>query len=166
MEQLSNQIKILSEKLAKLEDSVSKKKAARNEYDKTIKETEAAYVKVTVCYSELIIRFWNQVKHCYKYSKEKQETLLKSELLMYHNCISSVIWRMYFTCHLSYNIYFALHSNAYAISYHFDNSFILLFSIVFSQLFPSKFAIVKLFTVSESMHLGLTPYPSGLERGL
>lgn len=48
MEQLSNQIKILSEKLARLEDSVNKKKAARNEYDKTIKETETAYVKVCV----------------------------------------------------------------------------------------------------------------------
>lgn len=44
---LQNDIRILSERLAKINESLAKKIASRNEYDKTISETEAAYMKVS-----------------------------------------------------------------------------------------------------------------------
>lgn len=45
---IQNDIRILSERLAKINESLAKKIASRNEYDKTISETEAAYMKVSV----------------------------------------------------------------------------------------------------------------------
>lgn len=45
---IQNDIQILAEKLAKINESLAKKIATRNDYDKTISETEAAYVKVDV----------------------------------------------------------------------------------------------------------------------
>ncbi|CAK8683709.1 microtubule nucleation factor SSNA1-like [Clavelina lepadiformis] len=45
-QKLQNDIRILTEKLAKINESLSKKMAARNEFDKTISETEAAYMKI------------------------------------------------------------------------------------------------------------------------
>lgn len=44
---IQNDIRILSERLAKINESLAKKIASRNEYDKTISETEAAYMKVS-----------------------------------------------------------------------------------------------------------------------
>ena len=44
---LQNDIRILSEKLAKVNEALAKKITARNEFDKTIAETEAAYMKVS-----------------------------------------------------------------------------------------------------------------------
>ncbi len=43
---LQNDIRVLSEKLAKINESLAKKISARNEFDKTIAETEAAYMKI------------------------------------------------------------------------------------------------------------------------
>ena len=43
---IQNDIRILTEKLSKVNESLSRKIASRNEYDKTIAETEAAYMKV------------------------------------------------------------------------------------------------------------------------
>lgn len=43
---IQNDIQILTEKLAKINESLAKKIATRNDYDKTISETEAAYVKI------------------------------------------------------------------------------------------------------------------------
>ncbi|KAK2143519.1 hypothetical protein LSH36_834g00048 [Paralvinella palmiformis] len=43
---VQNDIRILTEKLAKINESLSKKMASRNEFDKTIAETEAAYMKI------------------------------------------------------------------------------------------------------------------------
>lgn len=43
---LQNDIRILTERLAKVNESLSKKMASRNEFDKTIAETEAAYMKI------------------------------------------------------------------------------------------------------------------------
>ncbi|XP_791762.1 Sjoegren syndrome nuclear autoantigen 1 homolog [Strongylocentrotus purpuratus] len=43
---VQNDLRILTEKLAKLNESLAKKIATRNEYDKTIGETEAAYMKI------------------------------------------------------------------------------------------------------------------------
>lgn len=43
---IQNDIRILSERLAKINESLAKKIASRNEYDKTISETEAAYMKI------------------------------------------------------------------------------------------------------------------------
>ena len=45
---IQNDIRILSERLAKINESLAKKIASRNEYDKTIAETEAAYMKVNL----------------------------------------------------------------------------------------------------------------------
>lgn len=44
---IQNDIRILTERLAKINESLAKKIASRNEYDKTIAETEAAYMKVS-----------------------------------------------------------------------------------------------------------------------
>ena len=45
---LQNDIRVVSERLAKVNESLAKKISARNEFDKTIAETEAAYMKVKV----------------------------------------------------------------------------------------------------------------------
>ena len=45
-QKLQNDIRILTERLAKVNESLSKKMASRNEFDKTIAETENAYMKV------------------------------------------------------------------------------------------------------------------------
>ncbi len=44
---IQNDIRILTERLSKVNESLSKKMASRNEFDRTIAETEAAYMKVT-----------------------------------------------------------------------------------------------------------------------
>ncbi|XP_066918030.1 microtubule nucleation factor SSNA1-like [Clytia hemisphaerica] len=43
---IQNDIRILTERLAKVTESLSKKYAAQNDYDRTISETEAAYMKI------------------------------------------------------------------------------------------------------------------------
>ncbi|XP_051893267.1 Sjoegren syndrome nuclear autoantigen 1 [Pristis pectinata] len=43
---LQNDIRILTEKLAKVNESLARKMATRNEFDRTIAETEAAYMKI------------------------------------------------------------------------------------------------------------------------
>ncbi|XP_031564258.1 Sjoegren syndrome nuclear autoantigen 1 homolog isoform X2 [Actinia tenebrosa] len=43
---IQNDIRILTERLAKINESLARKIASRNEYDKTIAETEAAYMKI------------------------------------------------------------------------------------------------------------------------
>lgn len=43
---LQSDIRVLTERLAKVNDGLAKKLASRNEYDKTIAETEAAYMKI------------------------------------------------------------------------------------------------------------------------
>lgn len=45
-EKIQHDISILSEKLSKVNESLSKKLATRNEFDRTISETEAAYMKI------------------------------------------------------------------------------------------------------------------------
>lgn len=52
---LQNDIRVLSEKLAKVNESLAKKISARNEFDKTIAETEAAYMKVSFFYLKCIL---------------------------------------------------------------------------------------------------------------
>jgi Sjoegren syndrome nuclear autoantigen 1 len=47
---LQNDIRVLSERLAKVNESLAKKISARNEFDKTIAETESAYMKVILCF--------------------------------------------------------------------------------------------------------------------
>ena len=43
---IQNDLRILTERLARINESLSKRLALRNDYDKTISETEAAYMKV------------------------------------------------------------------------------------------------------------------------
>ncbi|CAM2103743.1 microtubule nucleation factor SSNA1 isoform X1 [Lepidochelys kempii] len=43
---LQNDIRLLTEKLARVNESLARKMATRNEFEKTIAETEAAYTKV------------------------------------------------------------------------------------------------------------------------
>ncbi|ESO96025.1 hypothetical protein LOTGIDRAFT_214610 [Lottia gigantea] len=45
-QKLQNDLRILSEKLAKVNESLAKKMATRNEFDRTIAETEGAYKKI------------------------------------------------------------------------------------------------------------------------
>ena len=51
---IQNDLRILTERLARINESLAKKIASRNEYDKTIAETEAAYMKVS-CYNNTYI---------------------------------------------------------------------------------------------------------------
>ena len=44
---IQNDLRILSERLAKVNESLSRKILAQNEFDKTIAETESAYMKVS-----------------------------------------------------------------------------------------------------------------------
>ncbi|XP_073414376.1 microtubule nucleation factor SSNA1 [Dendrobates tinctorius] len=43
---LQNDIRILTEKLSRVNESLARKMASRNEFDKTIAETQAAYMKI------------------------------------------------------------------------------------------------------------------------
>merc|ERR1711865_639813 len=43
---IQNDLKILTERLSRINDSLARKVAARNEYDQSIQETEAAYLKI------------------------------------------------------------------------------------------------------------------------
>uniref|UniRef100_A0A7S0L911 Uncharacterized protein n=1 Tax=Coccolithus braarudii TaxID=221442 RepID=A0A7S0L911_9EUKA len=43
---IQNDLRILTERLARINDNLARKIASRNEYDKTIQETEAAYGKI------------------------------------------------------------------------------------------------------------------------
>ena len=43
---IQREISILSDKLQKINEGLARKVQARNEYDKTITETEAAYMKI------------------------------------------------------------------------------------------------------------------------
>ena len=43
---IQNDLRILTERLARRNDNLARKIASRNEYDKTIQETEAAYMKI------------------------------------------------------------------------------------------------------------------------
>lgn len=45
-QKIQNDLRILTERLSRINDSLSRKVASRNEYDKTIMETEAAYMKI------------------------------------------------------------------------------------------------------------------------
>ena len=46
---IQNDLRILTERLARINDNLARKIASRNEYDKTIQETEAAYAKASPC---------------------------------------------------------------------------------------------------------------------
>ena len=43
---IQNDLRILTERLARINDNLARKISSRNEYDKTIQETESAYSKV------------------------------------------------------------------------------------------------------------------------
>ncbi|KAM3910892.1 microtubule nucleation factor SSNA1 [Leptodactylus fuscus] len=43
---LQNDIRILTEKLSRVNESLARKMSSRNEFDKTIAETQAAYMKI------------------------------------------------------------------------------------------------------------------------
>jgi Sjoegren syndrome nuclear autoantigen 1 len=53
-EKLQNEIRGLNERLARIEQSLQLKYATRNEYDKTIKETEVSYMAVNPIGSTLV----------------------------------------------------------------------------------------------------------------
>lgn len=72
---IQNELRVLSEKLNRLNDGLSRKLQAKQEYERTLQETEAAYNKVRssatrVCnnfHSNKINfnRFWRVLKHCF-----------------------------------------------------------------------------------------------------
>ncbi|XP_060126599.1 microtubule nucleation factor SSNA1 [Zootoca vivipara] len=43
---LQNDIRVLTDKLSRVNESLARKMASRNEFDRTITETEAAYMKI------------------------------------------------------------------------------------------------------------------------
>jgi len=43
---IQNDLRILTERLARINDNLARKISSRNEYDKTIQETEGAYAKI------------------------------------------------------------------------------------------------------------------------
>ncbi|KAM8933629.1 microtubule nucleation factor SSNA1 [Pelodytes ibericus] len=43
---LQNDIRVLTEKLSRVNENLARKMASRNEFDKTIAETQAAYMKI------------------------------------------------------------------------------------------------------------------------
>lgn len=45
-QRLQNEVRQLTEKLARVNENLARKIASRNEFDRTIAETEAAYLKV------------------------------------------------------------------------------------------------------------------------
>lgn len=45
-QRLQNEVKQLTEKLARVNENLARKIASRNEFDRTIAETEAAYLKI------------------------------------------------------------------------------------------------------------------------
>merc|ERR1712166_699920 len=45
-QKIQNDLRILTERLSRINDSLARKVAARNEYDQSIQETEAAYLKI------------------------------------------------------------------------------------------------------------------------
>ena len=45
-QKLQNEVKALTERLSKVNESLARKMSARNEFDRTIAETEAAYMKI------------------------------------------------------------------------------------------------------------------------
>ena len=51
---IQNDLRILTERLARINDNLARKITSRNEYDKTIQETEAAYSKVRRSSSSLL----------------------------------------------------------------------------------------------------------------
>ena len=57
-QKLQNDIRILTERLAKVNESLAKKMSSRNEFDKTIAETEAAYMKVESLLIKFLEFFW------------------------------------------------------------------------------------------------------------
>ena len=63
-DKLQNDVRILAERLAKVNESLSKKLASRNEFDQTIAETEAAYNKVIVL-KLLYMRHFGYSAHCF-----------------------------------------------------------------------------------------------------
>ena len=52
-QKIQNDIRILTDRLAVINESLAKKIATRNDYDRTISETEAAYKKVYVLISPM-----------------------------------------------------------------------------------------------------------------
>ncbi len=54
-QKIQNDLRILTERLSQMNESLARKIAIRNDYDKTIAETENAYKKVKSCYSRVLL---------------------------------------------------------------------------------------------------------------
>lgn len=74
---IQNDIRILTERLAKVNESLAKKMAQRNEFDKTIAETEAAYMKVCMfilhCCLKLLL-VWKQISSLHVWQRGRMES--------------------------------------------------------------------------------------------
>lgn len=55
---LENDIKVLSDKLSRVNESLSQRLAARAAFDRTITETEAAYTKVCFCLPSYVPHYY------------------------------------------------------------------------------------------------------------
>ena len=82
---VQNDLRILTEKLAKINESLAKKIATRNEYDKTISETEAAYMKVFAG-NKFLLQIWLK-------QSQSQQTNISNKILytsMKENCYTKI----------------------------------------------------------------------------
>ena len=77
-QKLQNDIRILTERLAKVNESLSKKMASRNEFDKTIAETESAYMKILES-SQTLLNVLKRESHTLK-DKGSQSTRVHSQV--------------------------------------------------------------------------------------
>lgn len=77
-QKLQNDIRILTERLAKVNESLSKKMASRNEFDKTIAETESAYMKILES-SQTLLNVLKRESHTLK-DKGGQSTRVHSQI--------------------------------------------------------------------------------------
>lgn len=87
-QRVQNDLRILTERLAQVNEGLAQKIAMRNDYDRTISETENAYKKVlthTHTHNDTHIhacahtsththRFWIAHSHYYKYSRKSQHS--------------------------------------------------------------------------------------------
>merc|ERR1712062_204812 len=69
-EKIQNDVRLLSERLAKIQESLAKKIQLRNDFDRTLSETEGAYTKILETSQTLLNQVRNKVSYESNVSKQ------------------------------------------------------------------------------------------------
>merc|ERR1712244_178955 len=69
-EKIQNDVRLLSERLAKIQESLAKKIQLRNDFDRTLSETEGAYTKILETSQTLLNQVRNKVSYESNLSKQ------------------------------------------------------------------------------------------------